>query len=344
MTAPAGSVHARSRADDERRRAARTAQIAARHEQGVEGEPSLQAFHLRMAAIHRQVQRQHLAAAAIHAVHADRSGIVDDLRAWPQAQPALVTPGQTHMFLVALVSTLAENFDSSRAQSRFVGECVAMLDVAAAALVLADQDGKLTAAVCSGEGARSFTRAELARGDGPGMECHRTGRYGAYPTTSALAVRWPHLAGAARRGEIAGAFALPLRRRDTAIGVLILFNNKAGQLSHDVLQLAQLLAAVATIGLVNQRMVDRHERTSAQLQTALTSRITIEQAKGILAERMGIPMGAAFALLRGHARANSRNLHEVAAEIIDSALGIAAPDQIPDPRTRVTGSQRQSSG
>jgi hypothetical protein len=56
-----------------------------------------------------------------------------------------------------------------------------------------------------------------------------------------------------------------------------------------------------------------------QLQTALDSRIVIEQAKGILAERFKLTVDDAFLLLRYAARSSRRKLHDVARDIISDS-------------------------
>jgi hypothetical protein len=76
------------------------------------------------------------------------------------------------------------------------------------------------------------------------------------------------------------------------------FDVQPGPLDPDKLRIGQALADVATIGLIQQRVIhDRHVLTG-QLQTAFNSRVLIEQAKGVLAERLGLDMADAFTLLR----------------------------------------------
>jgi AmiR/NasT family two-component response regulator len=75
------------------------------------------------------------------------------------------------------------------------------------------------------------------------------------------------------------------------------------------------LADVATIGILQHRAHRQADTVVTQLQTALDSRVLIEQAKGIMAERLDVTMEEAFTTLRGHARAHHRHLSELAAAI-----------------------------
>jgi ANTAR domain len=74
-------------------------------------------------------------------------------------------------------------------------------------------------------------------------------------------------------------------------------------------------------------------RRAAQLQEALESRIVIEQAKGVLAERYGVSVDEAFVLLRGAARFNRLKLHSLAAEVVSSPT-------TPEAFARVNGNGR----
>jgi hypothetical protein len=329
MTA-AGNTQQQARADAERRRAVRTAKIAERHERSVGAEPFLEAFHLRMATIHRQVQRQHLAAAALHAARADLVRVWRDVAgACSQPSKSAISADQPpapamYEFQLALVESLEVDGDVRRFSSTFVSGCVALLSVTAAAMLIKDHQGELRIAAWSGEPARLFTAAELTGGEGPSIDCQLAGGPRAYPTTSTLATRWPRLVGTAAAADVAAVYTFPLLRRDEALGVLTLVDRRPGQLTDDVLQHVEVLTRAAAVGLAHRNSIDYYQRATAQLQSALTSRVAIEQAKGMLAERLGIPVNAAFDLLRSHARGNSRNLHEVAAEIIDRSLDIVS--------------------
>ena len=101
-----------------------------------------------------------------------------------------------------------------------------------------------------------------------------------------------------------------------AIGTLNLFHAAPGPLPAADLALGQALADVATIGILQERAIRRGEVLSEQLQAALNSRVIIEQAKGVLAQRGNLSMHAAFDRLRHYARGHNLRLTEVARQIV----------------------------
>ena len=115
--------------------------------------------------------------------------------------------------------------------------------------------------------------------------------------------------------------ALPLRLRGDAIGAMNLFHRQPGPLPEADLALGQALADVATIGILSERSIRRGEVLSEQLQTALTHRVIIEQAKGVLAQHGDLSMHAAFDRLRSYARNRNKRLSEVARQVVEGDLG-----------------------
>jgi AmiR/NasT family two-component response regulator len=113
-----------------------------------------------------------------------------------------------------------------------------------------------------------------------------------------------------------------MRLRDDTIGVLNLFAVASGELPPDDVAVARALADTATIAILQHRTVAAAEVTVSQLQTALESRVLIEQAKGIIAERRHLDMEPAFGLLRRHARSHQLRLHDVARRVVDGELDI----------------------
>jgi transcriptional regulator with GAF, ATPase, and Fis domain len=208
--------------------------------------------------------------------------------------------------LVELADTSVGEFDLDGFLLLLANRCVRHLDVAAADLLLTDH-GRTA----------SDERAAALSEDGPGLECCRAGAPVAVPDLARAVTRWPRFTAEARGAGYASAHAVPLRRRTEVIGAMTLLRTETGEMRKSDVRLAQALADVATVGILHARAIRRHETLSAQLQHALNSRVVIEQAKGVLAERMGLTMAAAFSALRNYARSNNARVSELALSIVD---------------------------
>src|SRR5487761_1791772 len=143
--------------------------------------------------------------------------------------------------------------------------------------------------------------------------------------------RWPRFSSAAREMGFAGVHAIPMRLRDQVIGTLNLFRSQPNGLDPAVARAARALVDVATIGILQERAVRQQELVAGQLQSALNSRVMIEQAKGVLAERLQISPDHAFVMLRRYARDHNRPL---TALVVDVIKGTADIPGIRQPRTR----------
>jgi hypothetical protein len=224
---------------------------------------------------------------------------------------------------VELADTLVADFDVIEFLQVLASRCVELLDVSAAGLVLADQGGSLRVVAASDERARLLELFEVQGDEGPCRDCYRLGAAVVNVDLGAAGGRWPGFAPRAVAEGFGSANALPLRLRAQVVGSLNLFHAGAGGLVSLELRLAQALADAAAIGILQQRTIRHGEIAAAQLQAALTSRVVIEQAKGVLAERLQISTDDAFAVLRTAARSRSRPLSEVAREVAASAAGVA---------------------
>jgi GAF domain-containing protein len=191
--------------------------------------------------------------------------------------------------------------------------------------VLADPRGELRLAAASSEQAGLLELFQLQNDQGPCLECFRTGR----PVTAAdladPAPRWPRFAQAAAQTGFRTVEARPMQLRGQVIGALNLFRAEPGPLDPADLRIAQALADVATIGLLQERNVRRRETVAEQLQAALNSRVIIEQAKGKLAERLSIEMDRAFTMLRDYARNTNQRLTDVARAFVEGATADFPP-------------------
>ena len=138
--------------------------------------------------------------------------------------------------------------------------------------------------------------------------------------------RWPRFAPEALEAGFQSVHALPMRLRGTVIGALNLFHTDTGEMEPADVDAAQALADVATIAILQHRAALEAQVVNEQLNHALNSRIVIEQAKGMVAERAGVDMEQAFSLLRNHARNHNLRLVDIAREVIDGTLAVSTLD------------------
>ena len=234
---------------------------------------------------------------------------------------------------VRLADCLVTGFDVVELLDGLVDSSVRLLDLAAAGLMLSDQRGGLRVLAASSERTRLLELFEVQNDEGPCRDAFRTGQQVASITADDQRLRWPTFADEIAAAGFGPVYALPMRLRDDTVGAVNLFCSPGSVLSDDTLAVGQALADVATIALLQHRTIRAGERLAEQLQTALTSRIAIEQAKGILAERGGIDMDAAFALLRSAARARQVQLSVLAAAL---AGGEVSPADVLSPPSRDT--------
>ena len=220
---------------------------------------------------------------------------------------------------VDLADTMVADFDIIDFLHLLTDRSVRLLAAAAAGVVLADPRGELRVAAASSEEAGLLELFQLQNDQGPCLECFRTGRPVTTVDLAGPAQRWPRFAHAAVQSGFRTVEARPMRLRAQVIGALNLFRAEPDPLQPADLRIAQALADVATIGLLQERNVRRSETVAEQLQAALNSRVVIEQAKGKLAERLSIDMDRSFNMLRDYARNTNQRLTDVARAFVEGA-------------------------
>jgi GAF domain-containing protein len=204
--------------------------------------------------------------------------------------------------------------------------CVELLEVDAAGLLLADSHGALQLVAASTDQARVVELFQVQNDEGPCLDSYRSGQPVIVPdiTAGQSAERWPRFAAACGEMGFAAVHAIPMRLRDQVIGTLNLFGTAPDGLDPAVARAARALVDVATIGILQERANREHEVVAGQLQVALNSRIIIEQAKGILAERMRVTPDQAFIVLRTYSRNHNYPLTQMAADVASGTAEILA--------------------
>jgi len=228
---------------------------------------------------------------------------------------------------VEMADTLVADFDVVELLTLLADRCVDVLDVGAAGLMLVAPDGDLRVMASSSEAMRMLELFELQSHEGPCLDCYRTGQPVVNQDLATVNGRWPRFAAEALAAGFHSAHALPMRLRGTVIGALNLFHTESGEMHQADVDAAQALADVATVAILQHRAALEGQLVNEQLHSALNTRIVIEQAKGMVAEREGLNMEEAFSTLRNHARNHNLRLADVAQDVIGGTLAPSALDR-----------------
>ncbi|WP_234334455.1 ANTAR domain-containing protein [Streptomyces sp. NRRL B-1347] len=259
-----------------------------------------------------------------------------------QAMPDRTPELRLARALVETVVTVADDFDADLHLGRVSQLCAELLDALAAGVMYTDAEDAVRIATSRRGEALARELLEAQHLGGPCIDCFGTGKpVGPVLLASRDAgARWPEFAARATARGVDVAFAVALRARGRVFGVLNVFaaerrppgapgapgaDGDGGPAPQDSAQesalgLAQALADAAAAGLHNQRAYAECRVLSRQLQAALSSRIRIEQAKGILAERWQTGTDAAFGAMRRYARRERLIMDTVAGMVLQGTL------------------------
>jgi ANTAR domain-containing protein/GAF domain-containing protein len=221
---------------------------------------------------------------------------------------------------VSLASHLAIGYDVVDLLTTLTTNCAGLLDVDSAGLLLANTGGVLHVLAASSDASRELELLQLQSEEGPCLDCYNTGEAVSIADLTEHTDRWPRFAPAAVEAGFRSVHALPLRLRERFLGAMGLFGTRPGSLNEDDLSLGQALADVASVSLVQDKVATDSRTLAAQLQSALDSRVLIEQAKGILAQLGSLDMGSAFVVLQRHARDHNERLTNVARALVSREL------------------------
>jgi transcriptional regulator with GAF, ATPase, and Fis domain len=219
-----------------------------------------------------------------------------------------------------LADTLVAGYEVVDLLQMLVDVCRDLLDADAAGILLVGDSGELEVVASTSEASRLVEMMQVSAEAGPCVESFRTGKPVSVPDLSGAPEEWREFRDAATAQGYGSTHAVPLRLRETTIGALNLFRTAAGELSDRDLVTAQAFADVATIGILHERALREHAVVTEQLQSALNSRVLIEQAKGVVAQRLGVTIDASFQIIRSYARSHQLGIGEVASRLVARTL------------------------
>lgn len=228
--------------------------------------------------------------------------------------------------LVELADNLVDSYDVIDVLTMLSVRCVEVVDVDAVGVLLAAPGGELQLLASSNESMRILELFQIQANEGPCVDAYRTGQPIINHALSAPDERWPRFTPRAIELGYLAVHSLPMRLRGKTIGALNLFRSRPGWLEAGDVVLAQGLADVATIALIQHQAAVSAKQLNDQLSFALNGRIIIEQAKGMVSQATDSDMNDAFARLRAHARNRNIGLTEVAKRVIDGTIDPAELD------------------
>ena len=233
--------------------------------------------------------------------------------------------------VVTLVDSLLDDFDVVELLTDLTEHCARLLDVAAAGLLLAGPRQDLHLMAATSKKSRDLEVFQLQADEGPCLDCFTTGQPVLAPDLSTEENRWPKFVATAMAAGFLSVHAVPVRAAGTVLGTLGLFGTRVGALNEADLLVAQTLAHVACVAILQE-----HRPTPATffppLQAALTDRIIVDQATGFVSERLDVSIEDAFGLLRSYARTYDEHLTDAARQVIGrTERGVVILSSLGDP-------------
>lgn len=226
---------------------------------------------------------------------------------------------------VEVADTLVDHFDLIDFLHDLTDHAADLGGAASAGLLLGDQNDQLHFMAASSEGAKHLELFQLQYAEGPCLDCHHTGKQIVVPDLRQATKRWPDFAPRAIAAGVHSVHAFPMRLRENVIGALNVFGQEPLPLDPIAAKLVQALADIATISIIQERASAQAELLTEQLQSALNTRIIIEQAKGVISRTHGVGVDSAFEMLRSHARRNQILLAALAHDIVIGIAAVPAP-------------------
>jgi GAF domain-containing protein len=232
--------------------------------------------------------------------------------------------------LVELADNLVDDYDVIDVLTVLTDRCVRAIDVDAAGVMLSSPEGELRFVASSSESMKVLELFQIQVAEGPCVDCYRGGMAIVNHSLSESDGRWPRFTPRALDQGFRSVHCLPMRLRGRTIGALNLFRTHQGPLADEDVMVAQGLADVATIAILQHQSSLNANTLNAQLSNALNSRIIIEQAKGMVRQATNCDMDEAFNRLRAHARNHNEGLTDLANRVVER---VTAPNEL-DPWVR----------
>jgi GAF domain-containing protein len=224
--------------------------------------------------------------------------------------------------LMDLLDVLAEDFDEFEMFSVLVDRAASLFEVSAVALLITNSRGQHRLVASSAAGGQAEWLFEIQRMDGPCLNSIKSGSIISAENLEEQVSRWPEFAATMTAAGYRGVHSIPLTLRGFTLGSLNFFTDMAHMLDESEVIIATTLANVTAIALTQSRALREADEMVLQLQRSLARRIATEQAKGMVAKRLGVEINEANNLLLNFAKNANRRMSEVALDIVEGQMPI----------------------
>lgn len=213
--------------------------------------------------------------------------------------------------------TMADTYDVTEALHDLSESVVEVLGATAAGVALFD-DERLRFVTATSDAAVEAERVQERLQDGVCMESIRLDAPVAVEDLRDHRARWPEYGPALEGLGFRAVLGLPLVIDDRRVGSLDAYSAGPRVWDEDAVDAARVLADVGAAFVLNATELAEHRQTEDRLRSALDARFRTEQAKGVLAARLGITTTEAFERLRAEARREGVHIGELAERVIDA--------------------------
>ncbi|WP_329276612.1 GAF domain-containing protein [Streptomyces sp. NBC_01451] len=225
---------------------------------------------------------------------------------------------------VGLADTLADDFDPVGLLDRLAEHCVDLTGADEVGIMMANARGTLRTMAVTDDGVALFELFQLQTGQGPCLDCYRTGQ----PVDSADlredTARWPRLAPPAVTAGYRAAHAVPLRVGQQTLGSVNVLLTTPGGLPAGELRLIQALTDMAALALIHYSPEPtRPTDILTRAESVLAAKAAVEMASGMLAEHGRLTPAAALRALRAYCAGNGGRLSATAQALVRRELDLS---------------------
>lgn len=229
-----------------------------------------------------------------------------------------MTASTASQAFVDAAAAMVEQHDTTDTLAKLLDDCAKFTTAAAVGLLVRDHAGQLEVLSATSHQATELELYQLQHDAGPCVDAARGGAAVSEQTDTAIIQRWDKVGEAIVAAGFHAVHGVPLRWHGRSIGAMNAFHTDPATLDDESRHLTQAFADIATVVIVQSAELSIGQ-LDERIRSALTGRIVIEQAKGVLAQTAGLDMAAAYKLLVHRAAADGTTLTETAAEIIQQA-------------------------